>query len=107
VRIEVSHALQTAAAKARMQELGDYWQSKYGVRTTWTRDNASLAGTVMGVSFYATIEVGRDVVALEAPEPNFLIRKGVVEYLEHKMTDYLDQKNSLSHLRSRRGERLG
>lgn len=102
MKIEVPHALAPAEARARMMELGRYWQTKYGIRPTWTGERAVLAGSFMGHGFDAAIEVGRSAVVLEGPDPNRLIRTSAVSYLERKMSEYLNPGNSLRRLRARR-----
>ena len=58
----------------------------------------------MGFSFDATFTVKKDMVSLEGPDPNFLVRKKVVGYLEHKLNEYLDPENSIEDLEAKREE---
>ena len=102
MKIEIPHKLKAADAKARMKELGQYWNKKYGVKPTWAKDSATVKGSIMGFSFDATLNVAKEMVSLEGPDPNFLIRKKVVGYLEHKLAEYLDPKNSLEDLEAKR-----
>ena len=102
MKIEIAHKLKAADVKARMKELGQYWNKKYGVKPTWSKDSATVKGSIMGFSFDATLAIAKDVVSLEGPDPNFLVRKKVVGYLEHKLNEYLDPKNSLEDLEAKR-----
>ena len=104
MKIDIPHELKAADAKARMKELGEYWKAKYGVKPTWTKENATVKGSIMGFTFDATLTVAKDKVTLEGPDPNFLIRKKVVGYLEHKLNEYLDGDNSLEDLEAKRDE---
>lgn len=104
MKIEIPHTLKAADAKARMKELGAYWNKKYGVKPVWTKDTAKVVGKIMGFSFDATLEIAKGAVSLEGPDPNFLIKKKVVGYLEHKMKEYLDPETSLEDLETKREE---
>ena len=104
MKLDIPHELKLADAKARLKELGEYWKKKYGVKPTWTKDAGSVKGSIMGFSFDATFTVKKDMVSLEGPDPNFLVRKKVIAYLEHKMNEYLDAENSLEDLEAKREE---
>ncbi len=104
MKIEIPHKLKAADAKARMKELGSYWSAKYGIKPTWNKDTATVVGSIMGFKFDATMAVGKEAVVLEGPEPNFLVRKKIIGYLEHKMTEYLDSKTTLAKLEAKRDE---
>lgn len=104
MKLEIPHELKLADAKARMKELGEYWKKKYGVKPSWTKDSGNVKGSIMGFSFDASVDVKKDKVTLEGPDPNFLVRKKVMAYLEHKLTEYLDGENSLEELEEKREE---
>lgn len=104
MKIEIPHKLKAADAKARMKELGAYWNKKYGVKPAWTKDTAKVVGKIMGFSFDAQLDVEKSAVVLEGPDPNFLIKKKVVGYLEHKLKEYLDPDTSLEDLEAKREE---
>ncbi len=107
MKLEIPHKLKLADAKARMKELGAYWSAKYGIKPSWSKDTAKVAGSIMGFKFDATIDIAKDAVTLEGPEPNFLVRKKVIGYLEHKLKEYLDPKTSLADLEAKREEAEG
>ena len=58
IKFEVPHGLPHADAKARVEALLGYWSRKYGVKSNWAGDTATLAGKVMGFSFDTTLTVG-------------------------------------------------
>ena len=98
MKLEIPHELKHADAKARIKALGEYWSKKYGIKPEWTKDAAKVAGSIMGFKFAADITIGKDAVVLEGPEPNFLVKKKVIGYLEHKLNEYLDADTSLKDL---------
>ena len=104
MKIEIPHKLKPADAKARMKELGEYWSKKYGIKPSWSKDSAKVTGSIMGFSFDAVLDVAKEAVSLEGPDPNFLVRKKVVGYLEHKLKQYLDPKTTLEELEAKREE---
>ena len=101
MKLEIDHELKPAEAKNRMKALGEYWEKKYGIKSKWTKDAVNVVGTIMGFKFDATLTVGKEQVVLEGPEPNFLIKKKVIGYLEHKLTQYLDSETSLKDLQKK------
>lgn len=98
MKLEIPHELKHADAKARMKALGDYWKAKYGVKPSWSKDVGKVVGSIMGFKFDAELTVNKDAVVLEGPEPNFLVKKKVIGYLEHKLKQYLDPDVSLKDL---------
>lgn len=104
MKMEIPHELKLADAKARIKELGEYWKAKYGVKPSWNKDGGAVKGSIMGFSFDATFDVKKDKVTLEGPDPNFLVRKKVLAYLEHKLNEYLDPENSIEDLEAKREE---
>jgi len=105
MKLEIPHELKPADAKARIKALGEYWTAKYGIKPSWTKDVAKVAGSIMGFKFDAEITVGKDAVVLEGPEPNFLVKKKVIGYLEHKLNEYLDPDVTLKELAKKADEK--
>ena len=104
MKLEIPHELKAADAKARMKALGEYWAAKYGIKPTWSKDTAKVVGSIMGFKFDADLSVAKDQVTLEGPEPNFLVKKKVIGYLEHKLKEYLDPDVSLKELEKKKDE---
>ena len=105
MKLEIPHELKAADAKGRIKALGEYWSDKYGIKPSWTKDVAKVAGSIMGFKFDAEITVGKDMVVLEGPEPNFLVKKKVIGYLEHKLKEYLDPDVTLKELAAKAAEK--
>lgn len=104
MRIEVTHRLKVVEVHARMRELGAYWQSKYGLEPTWTRDTAAVAGSFLGFQIDARLTIADHVVAVEGPDPSWLLRGRVTEYVVRKLGEYLDPHTSLEALARRRAQ---
>jgi hypothetical protein len=96
MRFEKSHNFSRDEVMARMRLLGEYWTQKYGVRPRWDGDTMAVGGSIIGISFEATMAVGENKIECEGPDPPRLFRKKfeqyVVGYLEHKLGQYLDPK---------------
>lgn len=103
MKIEIAHQLDAAEVRARMVELGVYWRQKYGIEPTWTHDSAEVVGSFMGFQFGARLTIADHAVAVEGPEPSFLIRGRVIEYVVRKLDEYLDPRTSLEILAGKRG----
>jgi hypothetical protein len=89
MQVEVPYEIASAEARRRMKALTDYWVKKYGVEARWTKGVAALSGTVLGVTFEATLRVGEKAAVIDAPDPGILFRQQVVGYLTRKLESYL------------------
>ena len=96
---EVSHALPKEEARQRIEQLTLYWKSKYGLKSEWTGDEATLAGKVMGVTIDGIVRVAADRVGGDATDPGLLLRGQARKYLQGKFANYLDPKKSLAELK--------
>lgn len=97
---EVPHALSKDEAKQRIEQLTQYWGSKYGVKSQWSGDQAQVNGKVMGVQIDAILRVHDNKVGGDATDPGMLLRGQAKKYLTHKFNAYLDPSRSLADLKS-------
>ncbi len=91
---EVPHQLSRDEAKKRVEQLTQYWATKYGVDTKWAGDSATVSGKVMGLKIEAKLTVADGKVGGEASDPGFLFRKKAQDYLQHKFTQALKPGSS-------------
>ncbi len=89
LRFEVGHSLEREEARKRVTRLLGYWSAKYGVKSTWSGDEAHVSGKAMGLSFHADLEVTATQVVGEATDPGFLLRERARRYLTEKFAAYL------------------
>ncbi len=89
LKFEVGHSLDREEARQRVAQLLDYWSAKYGVKSTWSGDQAHVSGKAMGLSFHADLEVTATKVGGEATDPGFLLRERARKYLAEKFASYL------------------
>jgi len=90
MKFEVPHRLSKDEAKKRVSQLLEYWNSKYGVKSHWDGDRASVNGKAMGITIQADLEVGEGKVGGDASDPGFLFREKAKKYLTQKFNAYLD-----------------
>ena len=57
MKFDVNHSLSKDQARERVQKLMTYWGDKYGVKSEWNGDQASVLGKVMGINLEANFEV--------------------------------------------------
>ena len=101
MKLDRTHQFSKDEALARLQALTDYW-GKYGVKSTWRGDRAQVAGKIKGVKFEGDFSVqdGRIVGNVKA---GFLAEKlGGQQYVDRKLTEYLDPSASLDDLKARK-----
>lgn len=98
LKFEVEHGFSKDEAKKRVEALLRYWGDRYGVRSSWSGDRATLSGKAMGVSIDGSLEIGERSVGGEAADPGMLLRGQAKKYLTRKFSDYLDPKKDPAKL---------
>lgn len=83
------HAFSKTEARIRVQQLLDYWSSRFGVKKQWSGDTARVEGMVMGVRFDGFVVVGDHEVSGTANDPGALFRSAAVDYVQRKLRKYL------------------
>ena len=97
IDFHVPHTLSLAEAKKRMEKLTQHW-AKHGIQSTWSGDEATLHGRVMGIHLDATLRVTEKTVGGEATDPGMLLRGQAKKYLTHKFETWLDPRKSIEEL---------
>lgn len=98
-KIEKSHTFSQEEALERMQALTEYWK-KHGVTAQWNGMSGKIKGKVKGMAFEGElmIEARRIRATVKA---NLIARKVGSAYVESKIADYLDPRNTLDALKAR------
>ncbi len=97
----MNHNFSLEEAIGRVRALTGYWDKKYGTRTEWQESRARIKGKVKMISFDGTFSIDDKKIEGEV-EVGFLAEKmGGRAYVERKLTEYLDPKNSLQDLEAR------
>jgi len=101
MKLERQHSYSQEEALARVRALTDYWDTHHGTRTVWDGTTARINGKVKGISFDGNFRVEPGLLLAEV-KVGFLAEKiGGKAYVERKLTDYLDPKNTLESLQAR------
>ncbi len=85
----VGHHFSRSDAHARLQQLVDYWSSRFHLSQTWAGDRVFVAGTVMAIDFKACLEVTDTDVKCESSDPGFVLRNSARDYVRNKLRKYL------------------
>ncbi len=99
MEIDHKHGLTPEDARARLRILGEYLHNRHGIKVTWSDENrARFAGKylVVKIDGQMTVEPGR--VRFHGEDPGFLWRKRATEYIQGKLTAYLDPAKKLEDL---------
>jgi hypothetical protein len=86
---EQAHSFSRAEARERIQQLLDYWSSRWGIRRDWHGDSVSVQGWVMGVFINAELVVGDHWVSASATDPGLFLRDAAIGYVSGKLRKYL------------------
>lgn len=98
LKFEVPNSLSIDDAKKRVEALLGYWGRKYGVKSEWSGEKATMKGKAMGVSIDGNLEVLGAKISGEASDPGMLLRGQAQKYLTRKFAEYLDPKRSLEDI---------
>ncbi|HZA13852.1 MAG TPA: polyhydroxyalkanoic acid system family protein [Myxococcaceae bacterium] len=86
---EQPHPFSRAEARERIQQLLDYWSSRWGIRRDWHGDSVSVQGWVMGVFIDAELVVEDHWVSASASDPGLFLRNAAFGYVSGKLRKYL------------------
>jgi hypothetical protein len=85
------HGLELPDARARLHALGDYFGNKYGLTVTWTgEDEATLSGSYLVVTISGSLKLSPTSVSFAGKDPGMLWRGKAKDYLQGKLTKYLN-----------------
>lgn len=98
MKFDVNHSLSKDQARERVQKLMTYWGDKYGVKSDWNGDQASVLGKVMGINLEASFEIRDGQVCGEGTDPGMLLRGQAKKYIQKKFDDFLDPNKSEADL---------
>src|SRR5687768_9766348 len=99
MEIDYKHGLPDDDAKARLDALGEYLNNKHGIKVAWVNPTtAKFTGKYMVVKIDGQLTMAPGVVKFRGEDPGFLWRKRAVEYIEGKISKYLDPKVALADL---------
>lgn len=89
LRILVEHGLGRDHARERVQQLLEYWRTRFHVHSRWSQDQVKVRGVVMGVPVDATLTVTDTSVDGQANDPGFFLRGLADSYIRGKLKKYL------------------
>jgi hypothetical protein len=98
MKFEVPHSLPQDEAKQRVEQLLQYWSTRYGMKTAWTDAGAQVSGKVMGITLDARITITENAVRGEGTDPGLLLRGKTKSYLQDKLSTVLDPKKNLDEV---------
>lgn len=85
----------------RVRALTDYWDARYGTRTSWEDNQGSIRGRAFRISFEATFTIDPEVMIGEMKVSVLAVKMGGRKYLKGKLDEYLDPAHTLEELRGR------
>jgi len=97
--IDHAHSLPLDDARARIHALGEYLSNKHGISVTWEGDDrAKISGKYLVVSIEGSVTVAEKNVRFEGKDPGMLWRGKAKDYLNAKLTKYLNPSTPLDAL---------
>lgn len=100
MKFDVPHSLPQPEAKKRVEQLLQYWGSKYGVKADWVGEAAKVTGKVMGINLDASFQVTERAIEGEGTDPGMLLRGQAKSYLQKKFSAVLDPSKSAADLKN-------
>lgn len=90
----VAHGLSVSDAHLRVQQMLDYWHTRFGIEAKWDGECAWVTGKVWGVDFRARFDVLDGAVSAEATDPGPFFRSRITDYTVKKLKKYLSPNYS-------------
>jgi len=99
MEIDYKHELPEDEARARLEALGEYLGHRHGINVAWLDPHrARFSGRYLVVKIDGELSLGSGVVRFRGHDPGFLWRRKATDYIEGKLSKYLDPKVPLSEL---------
>lgn len=92
ITLRVGHKFSTAEAHTRVQQLLDYWKTRFGLSQSWKGEQVFVSGSIVGVDFQAVLEVTDGQVRCESSDPGGMWRNFARDYVSKKLRKYLHPK---------------
>lgn len=92
ITLRVGHKFSTAEAHLRVQQLLDYWKTRFGVTQDWTGERVWVSGSIVGVDFRAILEVSDGQVQCQSTDPGEMWHGFARDYVSKKLRKYLHPK---------------
>ena len=86
-------------AKARLGALGEYLKNRHNIDVAWTGDRATVKGKYMVVGIEGSLAFSGDKAVFEGKDPGFLWRGKAKDYLQNKLSTYLDPNTPIDQLK--------
>lgn len=88
-------------AMDRVRALTDYWDTRYGTRTSWEGNTGNIRGRAFRISFEATFIINPGLMNGEMTVSVLAVKMGGRRYLKGKLDEYLDPAHTLEELQQR------
>ncbi len=85
-------------ARARLGALGEYFTRKHNIQVTWSGDRAAVKGKYLVVAIDGSMWIENEKAIFDGKDPGFLWRGKARDYLQRKLSTYLDPKTKLEDL---------
>ncbi|HEY4059840.1 MAG TPA: polyhydroxyalkanoic acid system family protein [Kofleriaceae bacterium] len=99
MEIDFPYTLSDAEAKSRLDLLGKYLENKHGIKVTWQDEKrAKFSGKYLMVKIEGELSVGNSRAVFKGEDPGFLLRARAKDYIQGKLSAYLDPKTPIDKL---------
>ena len=91
MEIVFPYSLSDDDARSRLQLLGRYLTNRHGIQVTWLDDTrARFSGKYLVVKIDGELTLGNGRAQFKGEDPGFLWRNRARDYIQSKLTKYLD-----------------
>jgi hypothetical protein len=99
MEIDYKHDLAADDAKARLEALAQYLQTRHGIKVSWAEPTrARFSGRYLVVKIEGELTLDGAMVRFRGEDPGFLWRKKATDYIHGKLTKYLDPRTPIDAL---------
>ena len=99
MEIDFQYTLSDQEARSRLELLGKYLENKHGIKVTWQDEKrAKFSGKYLMVKIEGELAVGSSHAIFKGEDPGFLLRSRAKDYIQGKLSAYLDPKTPIDKL---------
>ncbi|MEO8699315.1 MAG: polyhydroxyalkanoic acid system family protein [Kofleriaceae bacterium] len=99
MEIDFQYALSDDEARSRLEILGAYLVNRHGIKVTWLDENrARFSGKYLVVRIDGELTLNSGKGQFKGEDPGFLWRGRAKDYIEGKLSKYLDPKTDPTQL---------
>lgn len=99
MKFEYPYEVSREEARVRLEALGEYLTNRHGITAIWdSSDKGRFSGKYMLVTIEGELTIEDGKVTFSGKDPGMLLRKRAKQYLQDKLSTYLNPNTPVDQL---------